>query len=113
MRVLTLILAFASACATTSHSIPSATAADASSIAAFFAALKANDAVKVEQLLAITPALAAAHRADGTSAVLAALVVRTGETFVRPQHNPMLASVLARHPALDPFEAASVCGQPT
>ena len=77
-----------------------------------FEAIKVRDAAKVEQLLSANPALASAKRSDGTSALLLALFARQGEEgFMRPQENKMLASIVARHPTLDAFEAAAVGDQ--
>jgi len=102
--------------ATTESSIsagaPGKPAADAAAKTAFFAAIKGHDAAQVEALLNAHPALASARSPSGTSAVLAALAVIDKEGFWRPQTNPILASVLARHPPLDPFEAAAVGDYP-
>src|ERR1700687_2059453 len=72
------------------------------------AAIKSHDAAQVEALLSAHPALANAQNPSGISAVLAALFIIEKQAFWRPQTNPILASVLARHPELDPFEAPVV-----
>ncbi len=91
-----------------SASSPGEASVDAATKTAFFAAIQSHDAAQVEALLNAHPALASARRPSGTSAVLVALAVIDKEGFWRPQSNPILASVLARHPPLDPFEAAAV-----
>lgn len=72
-----------------------------------FAAIKANDAARVEQLLTADPSLANAQRKDGLSAYLAALLRTDGENHLPPSSNPLVAAILRRHPVLDPFEAAA------
>ncbi len=107
-RLLAPMPAVLAACAaSTNHSPPAAL--DPTASASLFDAVKAQDAAKVEQLLSANPALASARRPDGISVLFIALFARQREEgFVRPQENGMLASVLARHPALNPFEAAAV-----
>ncbi len=74
----------------------------------FFAAIKENDRVKVEALLAREPALAAARRQDGASAIAAAATLHPGKGFLCTDKNPVLRAILARKPVLDVFEAALV-----
>jgi len=109
LRILAPLPAVLAACAASPKPSRSATAEES---APLFDAIKAQDAAKVEQLLSANPALASAKRPDGISALLLALFARQGEEgFIRPQENKMLASILARHPALNAFEAASVGDQ--
>jgi hypothetical protein len=97
------------ACAASTTNPSPRTAPDPVASASLFDAVKAQDASKVEQLLSGNPNLGRAKRADGISVLLLALFARQGEEgFVRPQENKMLASIVARHPALTPFEAAAV-----
>lgn len=74
---------------------------------ALFSALKAQDTERVAKLLTEDPGLASARRDDGTSAVMMALFARDEVSFMPPQSNAMLRAILARKPALDPFEAAA------
>jgi len=73
----------------------------------FFASIKKRDEAAVLAALERTPALAAARSAKGHSAFVVALTTLEGSGFVRPQDNRILAAILARHPALDGFEAAA------
>ena len=75
-----------------------------------FTAIRARDAARVGAILDASPSLASA-RDDGMSAVLAALFTLNpdNETFVDPQHNPVLAAVAAHHPVLDIYDAIA-CG---
>jgi ankyrin repeat protein len=98
----------ATAVSTITAGSPGKPSADAAAKTAFFAAIKSHDAAQVEALLSAHPALANAQNPSGISAVLAALFILEKQAFWRPQTNPILASVLARHPVLDPFEAAAV-----
>ncbi|GAC1343059.1 MAG: hypothetical protein NVSMB23_16420 [Myxococcales bacterium] len=67
--------------------------------AELFAALKANDATRVRELLDGSPALAAAAAPDGTSAILTAAYHRATD---------VLALLVSRAPPLSIFEAAAV-----
>jgi hypothetical protein len=98
----------ATAESTISAGAPGKSSAEAAAKTAFFAAIKSHDTAQVEALLSAHPALANTQNPSGTSAVLAALFILEKQAFWRPQTNPILASVLARHPVLDPFEAAAV-----
>jgi ankyrin repeat protein len=71
-----------------------------------FTAIRARDAARVGAILDATPSLASAHD-DGMSTVLAALFTLNpdNETFVDPQHNPVLQVVIAHHPTLDIYDA--------
>jgi len=110
-RLLASVPAVLAACAASPKASRPVTAEES---APLFDAIKALDAAKVEQLLSANPALASAKRPDGISALLLALFARQGEEgFIRPQENQMLASILARHPPLDAFEAAAVGDQAT
>jgi ankyrin repeat protein len=75
-----------------------------------FTAIQARDAARVGAILDATPSLASAHD-DSMSAVLAALFTLNpdNETFVDPQHNDVLAAIVAHHPALDIYDAIA-CG---
>ena len=82
--------------------------ATAVSPAAFWEAIKAKDADAVEKLLEQDPSLASAKSPKGTSAVSAALFALTGQGFLPPAENKMLAAVLRRKPALSPLELCAV-----
>jgi ankyrin repeat protein len=74
-----------------------------------FAALKARDGARLDEILDASPALAGARRPDGASAVLAALFLLNpdAETFIPPQTNRYLRALLEHHPPLDVFDAAA------
>jgi ankyrin repeat protein len=82
--------------------------AAATAAAALFAAIDANDREAVDRLLAGDPKLASARDDDGVSAVANAAFLRRDRGFVCTHDNPVLASLLARAPALDVFDAALV-----
>lgn len=108
-RILAPMPAVLAACAASTTNPSPPAALDPTVSASLFDAVKAQDQGKVEQLLSTHPALASARRPDGISVLFVALFARQGEEgFIRPQENGMLASILARHPALNPFEAAAV-----
>lgn len=110
-RVLAPVPAVLAACAASTMN-PSSPAPDPTASASLFDAVKAQDSAKVEQLLSANPALANARRPDGISVLLLAFFANRGEEgFIRPQENRMLASILKRHPTLNPFEAAAVGDQ--
>ncbi len=107
-RIVAPIPAVLAACAASTNPSPPA-APDSTASASLFDAVKAQNAGKLEELLSANPALASAKRPDGISVLILALFANRGEEgFIRPQENGMLASILARHPALNPFEAAAV-----
>lgn len=74
-----------------------------------FAAIKAKDSIALAAVLDRDPQLASSRNEKGRSAVLAALfTMKTSETFLPPQENACLRLLLAKKPALDPFETAAV-----
>jgi ankyrin repeat protein len=79
-----------------------------------FAAIKARDGARLDAVLDASPALAAARRPDGASAILAALFMLNpdAETFIPPQTNRYLRALLERRPPLDVFDAAAAGDAP-
>lgn len=80
---------------------------DPQTVDRFFAAIEKGNAPPVEAMLEAAPGLASASNEKGHSAFLVALFQEAGESFVRPQDNAVLGAILARHPVLDPIEAAA------
>jgi ankyrin repeat protein len=78
---------------------PAATTAEA-----LFTAIRAQDVDAVERLLEANPALASAIDERGRSAVLNALLLVSGESFLPPAGNPTLQAVLRHDPTLTFFE---------
>jgi ankyrin repeat protein len=85
-----------------------AAASDASSEEQLFAAIRGSRLDEVKRLLDANPALLAARNAKGLSAVTAAIFLQSGETFVPPAKNAVLAEILHRGAQPDRFEAAAV-----
>jgi hypothetical protein len=75
---------------------------------AIFNAIKSGDVAAVRRILDSDPAQAAAHDQRGISVVLHALLARRNKEFIDPQHNELLAAVLAGKPTLDFFETCAV-----
>ena len=88
--------------------LAAAAAAEATPQEQLFAAIRGARAEEVKRLLDESPTLAAARNAKGLSAVTAALFLQSGETFVPPAKNAVLAEVLRHGPPVDRFEAAAV-----
>ena len=88
--------------------LAAAAAAEATPQEQLFAAIRGARAEEVKRLLDESPTLAAARNAKGLSAVTAALFLQSGETFVPPAKNTVLAEVLRHGPSVDRFEAAAV-----
>jgi uncharacterized protein len=75
----------------------------------FLAAVSDLDAKAVHSMLAGDPSLSRAKRANGTSAVTAALfAIPNGKTFSDAATNEVLKEILAHRPPLDPFETAAL-----
>jgi ankyrin repeat protein len=89
-------------------SVGAAAAAHASPQEKLFAAIRESERDEVKRLLDGNPSLASARSAKGTSAVTAALFIASGEGFVPPRKNRVLAEILAHGAPLDRFEAAAL-----
>jgi ankyrin repeat protein len=74
---------------------------------ALFTAIRAQDVPAVERLLDAKPALASAVDDRGRSAVLNALLLVSGESFLPPARNPTLRAVLRHEPTLTFFESCA------
>ncbi|HJW96294.1 MAG TPA: ankyrin repeat domain-containing protein [Thermoanaerobaculia bacterium] len=75
----------------------------------FIQAVRTQDAAQVQSMLEADPSLANAKSEKGRSAVtLAMFALVNNEGFMRPAKNPMLQSILARHPKLDLWETAAL-----
>jgi ankyrin repeat protein len=74
----------------------------------FLKAVAAGDVSTVQSMLARDPALANAHRPNGTGAVTIALFINKGGAFFDPAKNEVLQTILARKPSLDLFETAAL-----
>src|SRR5256885_1394037 len=75
----------------------------------FIQAVRSQDAAKVQSMLEADPSLVNAKTEKGRSAVTVALFTLVNkESFIRPAKNPILQSLLARHPQLDLWETAAV-----
>jgi uncharacterized protein len=72
-----------------------------------FAAIRAQEVTTVEQLLDANPALASAVDSKGRSAVMTALFIVAGESFLPPARNRTLQALLKRDPALTFFESCA------
>jgi len=77
---------------------------------AFLTAVRSHDVATVRDMLEKDPALANAHRPDGISAVMLALLgLRKGEeVFQDPPKNETLQAVLARKPKFDIYDTAAL-----
>jgi ankyrin repeat protein len=73
-----------------------------------FTAIREARSDDVKRLLDADPALASARNAKGLSVVTTALFLQSGEAFVPPTKNAVLAEVLRHKPPVDRFEAAAV-----
>ena len=71
-----------------------------------FAAIQAQDVPTVERLLGANPELASATN-KGRSAVLAALLLSPGGSFLPPTRNPTLQALLRHGPTLTFFESCA------
>lgn len=78
--------------------------------AAFLSAVGARDLAAVRSMLAADPALVAAKRPNGASAVIAAMfaIPKGGEAFLDPAKNDILHAILERAPKLDIYEIAAL-----
>jgi ankyrin repeat protein len=75
----------------------------------FIQAIRGQDAAKVASMLESDPSLANAKSEKGRSAVTLAMFTLVNKTsFLRPAQNPILQSLLARHPQLDLWETAAL-----
>jgi ankyrin repeat protein len=74
---------------------------------ALFEAIRGQDLSTVEQLLDTNPALASATDGRGRSAVMNALLIVAGESFLPPARNPTLQAVLRHDPTLTFFESCA------
>lgn len=75
----------------------------------FIQAVRSQDAAKVQSMLEADPSLANAKTEKGRSAVTVAMfTIVNKEGFMRPAKNPILQSLLARHPQLDLWETAAL-----
>jgi uncharacterized protein len=74
---------------------------------ALFGAIRAQDLPTVERLLSANPALAAATDDRGRSAVMAALFLVVGQSFLPPARNPTLQVLLRHDPTLSFFESCA------
>jgi uncharacterized protein len=74
---------------------------------ALFAAIRAQDVPTIDRLLTAEPNLASAKDERGQSAVMIALFLITGESFLPPPRNAPLQALLEHEPALSFFES---CG---
>jgi uncharacterized protein len=104
----TILLSFAASLAGAAAISLAAAAAESNPQERLFAAIRARRAADVKRLLDADPALASARNAKGLSAVTAALFLQTGETFMPPAKNAVLAEVLRHGAPVDRFEAAAV-----
>jgi ankyrin repeat protein len=78
----------------------------------FLKAVASGDLPTVQSMLARDPALANAHRPNGTGAVTIALFINKGGAFFDPAKNDVLQEILAHKPQLNLFETAAL-GTPT
>jgi uncharacterized protein len=99
LRTLLAVCFAAGSCCSTSHA---ETSADA-----LFAAIRARDVPTIGRILTADPNLASARDERGRSAVMIALFLTTGESFLPPPRNAPLQALLERQPALSFFES---CG---
>ncbi|HEY2513229.1 MAG TPA: ankyrin repeat domain-containing protein [Polyangiaceae bacterium] len=117
-----LVLAGAAACASAPPPAPASpppaapapppsAPPDEATVDRFFEAVQGGKRDDVDHLLAASPALASASSRKGHSAFLVALFKQVGEGFLKPQDNPVLASILAHAPQLDAVEAAGAGDQ--
>jgi uncharacterized protein len=74
---------------------------------ALFTAIRAHDVPTIERLLKTEPSLASATDEKGRSAVMIALFLTTGESFLPPPLNPVLQALLEHEPALSFFESCA------
>ena len=74
---------------------------------ALFAAIRAQDLPSVERLLSTDPALVSATDENGRSAVMSALLIIAGESFLPPAGNPTLQALLRHDPVLTFFESCA------
>jgi ankyrin repeat protein len=74
---------------------------------ALFTAIRAQQVPTIERLLAAEPQLASATDARGRSAVLTALMLVSGESFLPPPRNASLQALLKREPTLSFFESCA------
>jgi ankyrin repeat protein len=74
---------------------------------ALFAAIRAQDVPTIDRILTTEPSLASATDERGRSAVMIALFLTTGESFLSPPRNAPLQALLEHEPALSFFES---CG---
>jgi ankyrin repeat protein len=85
-----------------------AAAAQSSPREKLFAAIHESKLDEVKKQLERDPSLVSARSAKGTSTVTAALFISSGEGFLPPRKNRVLAELLARGAPLDRFEAAAL-----
>ena len=76
--------------------------------AQFLDAVRAGRAAEMKTMLAADPSLVSAKNEKGTSAVSMAMLRLRDRGFVPRQENEVLELILAREPALDPFEMAAL-----
>jgi ankyrin repeat protein len=74
---------------------------------ALFSAIRAQDIPTIEQLLTTEPKLASATDETGRSAVLTALMLVSGESFLPPPRNAPLQALLKHDPTLSFFESCA------
>lgn len=74
---------------------------------ALFTAIRAQDIPTIERLLTAEPNLAAATDERGRSAVMNALLLVSGESFLPPSRNAALQALLEHEPTLSFFESCA------
>ena len=74
---------------------------------ALFTAIRAQDIPTIERLLTAEPKLASATDARGRSAVLTALMLVSGESFLPPPRNAPLQALLEHEPTLSFLESCA------
>lgn len=74
---------------------------------ALFAAIRAQDIHAIDRLLKADPNLASATDERGRSAVLIALMLTPGESFLPPPRNASLQALLRHEPTLSFFESCA------
>lgn len=74
---------------------------------ALFTAIRAQDIPAIERLLTAEPQLASATDEKGRSAVMTALMLVSGESFLPPARNASLQALLKHDPTLSFFESCA------